>query len=218
MGPRLPRVGGLVDAVADREVRTRQAFAAADVQDVGIRRRDDDPADRAGRLVVEDRLPRAAGVGRLPDAAVDHADVERVRLAGMACRRLGAPGPVRADVPPLHVGEEGRCDRWRLLRRERDDQGSGGNERQQQETQDSAADHAGCYDVAGAGSKAPRDNEPPGNGRTEDQELRKSEGLDLFISWSSDLLLERASTAAIRIRTRTAPRSGSAAAFRAATG
>ena len=36
MRPRLARVGRLVDAVADREVGPRQAFAAADVDDVRI--------------------------------------------------------------------------------------------------------------------------------------------------------------------------------------
>ena len=48
-----------------------QAFAAADVDDVRIGRRDGDRADRLRRLVVEDRVPRAAVVVDLPDAAVD---------------------------------------------------------------------------------------------------------------------------------------------------
>ena len=73
MRPRLAGVGRLVDAVAGREVRPMEPFAAADVDDVGVRWRDRDGADRPGRLVVEDRLPGAAGVGRLPDAAVDRA-------------------------------------------------------------------------------------------------------------------------------------------------
>src|SRR6185503_463532 len=36
--PRLARVGRLVDAVAGREVRTLQPFAAADINDVGVGR------------------------------------------------------------------------------------------------------------------------------------------------------------------------------------
>jgi hypothetical protein len=44
----------LVDAVADGQVGPRQAFAAADVDDVRIGRRHGDPADRAGWLIVED--------------------------------------------------------------------------------------------------------------------------------------------------------------------
>ena len=71
----------------------------------GIGRRDGDRADRAGRLVVEDRRPGAAVVGRLPDAAVDDADVERVRLAGDAVERLGPAGAVRPDVAPAQLGE-----------------------------------------------------------------------------------------------------------------
>src|SRR5262249_18550890 len=66
----------LVDAVAYRKVRPGQAFAAADVQNVRIGWRHDNPANRAGWLIVEDRLPRPAGVGRLPDTAVHHPDIE----------------------------------------------------------------------------------------------------------------------------------------------
>src|SRR5205823_3427662 len=49
--PRRAGVGGLVDAVAGGEVGALQPFAAADVEDVRIRRRDGDRADRAGRLL-----------------------------------------------------------------------------------------------------------------------------------------------------------------------
>ena len=96
----LPRVGGFVDAVADGEIGPLQAFAAADVDDVGIGRRDGERADGAGRLIVEDRLPGAAVVGGLPDAAVVDADVEDVGLAGHAGRPDGAAAAERADHPP----------------------------------------------------------------------------------------------------------------------
>ena len=115
--PRPAGVGRLVDAVAGREVGTMEAFPAADVDDVGVGRRDGDGADRPGRLVVEDRLPDAAGVGRLPDAAVHCRHIEGVRMAAMSRRR---PRPARAvwtDVAPPHLGEESRVDLCRLLRR-----------------------------------------------------------------------------------------------------
>ncbi len=131
MRPRLAGVGGLVDAVADRQVRPRQPFAGGDVEDVGIRRRDGDPADRSGRLVVEDRLPRPAGVGRLPDAAVAHAHVEGVRLAGMPGRGLRAARAVRADVAPAHLGEEAGGHRRFLLRGRGDGEAADGYQHQQ---------------------------------------------------------------------------------------
>ena len=56
MRPCLAGIGGPVDAVADGEVRARQALAAPDIQDVRIGGRDGNPPDRSGRLVVEDRL------------------------------------------------------------------------------------------------------------------------------------------------------------------
>ena len=104
--PRRAGVGRLVDAVADREVRARQPFAAADVEDVGIRRRNRHPANRSGRLVVEDRLPGAAGVVGLPDAAVHHAYIEGEGLTPMSRRRLRPPRAKRPDVAPLHFSEE----------------------------------------------------------------------------------------------------------------
>ena len=105
MLPRASGVGGLVDPVADRQIGTDDARAGADVDDVGVRRRDGDRADRAGRLVVEQRHPVGAVVGRSPDAAVVEAGVEHVRLAGDAGQRAGASGASRADVAPAHLAE-----------------------------------------------------------------------------------------------------------------
>ena len=104
--PALAAVAGAIDAVAGGEVGALQALAAADVDDVGVRRRDGDGADRAARLVVEDRRPDAAGVVGPPDAAVVHADVEDVRLAGDADRGDGASAAERADAPPAQLLEK----------------------------------------------------------------------------------------------------------------
>src|SRR6187431_1752127 len=95
-----------------------QAFAAADVNDVWVGGRDRDDADRTGRLVVEDRVPRAARVGRLPDAAVDLRHVEREWPERMPGRRHGAARTVRADGAPLELREEGGVDRRFFLRRQ----------------------------------------------------------------------------------------------------
>ena len=109
--PRPAAVPRAVDPVARREVGPLHPLAAADVDHVGVRRRDRDGPDRARRLVVEDRLPRAAVVGRLPDAAVDDADVEEPGPAGDAGRRLRAAGAERADAAPAHLAEEGGVER-----------------------------------------------------------------------------------------------------------
>src|SRR6185503_16475078 len=61
---------------------------------------------RAGRLVVEDRIPRPAVVGGFPDAAVDETRVEDVRLAGHAGDRFGAAAAQRADAAPAHLAEQ----------------------------------------------------------------------------------------------------------------
>ena len=116
-GPRPSRIGGLVDAITRREVGPVQTLAAAHVDDVRIGRRNRDGADGSCGLVIEDRHPRAPGVGRLPDAAIDRRHVEGVWLTPVPGDGHGPACAVRADVAPLHVGEERRTDARRLLGR-----------------------------------------------------------------------------------------------------
>src|SRR5271165_4930928 len=78
-----------------------QAFAAAHINDVGIRRGYRDGADRLGRLVVEDRGPDAAVVVRFPDAAVDLSHVEDVGLAWYTNCGTGPAPAERADHAPV---------------------------------------------------------------------------------------------------------------------
>ena len=67
--PRLAGVGRLVDAVARSKDPDGAALAAADVDDVLASEGAMAIADRTCGLLVEDRNPDAAGVGRLPHAA-----------------------------------------------------------------------------------------------------------------------------------------------------
>src|SRR6185503_14987779 len=95
--PCLAAVGGLVDAVARREVGADDARARPHVDDVRVRGRDRNGADRPGRLIVEDGGPRRAVVSRAPDAAVIEAGVKHVWLAWYARERAGAARPDGAD-------------------------------------------------------------------------------------------------------------------------
>src|SRR5690349_11170271 len=103
MRPRLSRVGRLVDSVAHGEIGARESFAGADVQHVGVGRGDRERSNRSGRLIVENRLPGATGIGRLPDAAVADAYIEGVRLAWMPDSRLRPAAAEWPDRAPLHV-------------------------------------------------------------------------------------------------------------------
>jgi hypothetical protein len=111
VGPGPPAVPRAVDPVAGREVGPLHALPAADVDDVGVGGGDGDRADRAGGLVVEDRLPRPAVVGRLPDAAVHDADVEEAGPPGDARGGLRAAAAEGADRPPAQLGEEAWLER-----------------------------------------------------------------------------------------------------------
>ena len=110
MLPGLARVGGFVDAVADGEIGAAQAFSAADVDDIWIRGRDGEGSDGAGglsviRLIIEDGIPGAAGVGRLPDSAVVGRHVEDVGLGGNAGDGDGASAAKGADGAPAEILE-----------------------------------------------------------------------------------------------------------------
>ena len=100
-----PAVGRLVHAVALGDVRAHVGLAGADVDHARIRRREREGADRADRLPVEDRLPGAAGVGRLPDAAVHAAEVEVQRLGRHAGDGEHAAAAERPDEAPVQVAE-----------------------------------------------------------------------------------------------------------------
>src|SRR5262249_44202474 len=67
--PRLPGLGRLVDAVADRDVAADPCLAGPGPDDVGIGRRDREGANRLHRLRVEYVLPVHAAVGGFGDAS-----------------------------------------------------------------------------------------------------------------------------------------------------
>src|SRR4029079_7884855 len=106
MRPGLPGVHRLVDAIADGEVRPSKHHDAANIQHIRVRWRDDERADRSGRLTVKDWSPGASGISGFPDAAIADANVKGVRLAGMSCSRLGPSGAQRTNVAPPHFGEQ----------------------------------------------------------------------------------------------------------------
>src|SRR5271163_1511849 len=80
-----------------------QSLATANVNNVRVGRGDGDRADRLRRLVVEDRIPGAAVVVRLPDSSVDLSNIENVRLAGDSAGSARAPAAQRADHAPVQV-------------------------------------------------------------------------------------------------------------------
>ena len=148
MPPRLPAVGGLVHAVAERDRVADVRLAGPDVDHLGIGRVDRHVADRLHRLLVEQRCPTRASVGRLPHAARRGCDVDGARIAGDAFdvahapRHVGGPDiPVR-QASERRVRERGRggarahgrlrsCRR-RGLRRD-DDRDDGHGQRQKSE-------------------------------------------------------------------------------------
>ena len=106
--PRPTGVRRPVDAVANREVGPAET-RASHVNNVRIRRRDRHRADRAGRLIVEERRPRR------PESVARHTpplspDVEDVRLARPATRQAPARGrPVTANIAQCGASDQSGC-------------------------------------------------------------------------------------------------------------
>ena len=104
--PGLARVRGFVNPVADRKVRPLQSFPAAGVNNVGVRGRHGQSADRAGGLIIEDGIPCVAKIVGLPDAAIHGRHVENSGLARHAGDRHCAAAAERSDAAPAHLGEK----------------------------------------------------------------------------------------------------------------
>jgi hypothetical protein len=101
MRPRLPRVARFVDAIAWHDVAADARLAHADEDDVRIGFGNRHGADRgAVDLAVGDRRPVVAGIGGLPQAAADGAEVGLARASLDAGHRDRAAAAIGADAPP----------------------------------------------------------------------------------------------------------------------
>src|SRR5260370_37397902 len=124
MLPRLAGVGGFVDAITGREIRALETFAAPDIKNIGVGWRDGNRADRAGRLVVENGIPRVAGVGCLPNASVHCSHIEDIRLVRGAGDGDGAAAAERPDAAPAHLAIKFLTVLLRALRKTQRERGN----------------------------------------------------------------------------------------------
>jgi len=108
--PGFAAVGRFVDAIADTQVGPLQALAAADVNHIGVRRRDGERADGAGRLIVKDGGPYPAVIRGLPYSAVIDADEKDVGFAGDGRRRRRCARPDAANAAPAEPGVDASID------------------------------------------------------------------------------------------------------------
>jgi hypothetical protein len=99
MGPALAAIHRLENAIAGAEIGTVQAFACADIDHIGMRRRHGDIAYRTSGCRIEDRAPGAAVIIGLPDPAIVDAHEEDIRLAGNPDGAHGTAGAKRPDKP-----------------------------------------------------------------------------------------------------------------------
>src|SRR5205823_4944645 len=104
--PGLAGIERLVYAVAIGDVAARAGLAGADIDDVVIRVGDRDRSYRGDLLLVEDRLPGAAGVGALPDPTGHRTEIPGRRIPRHAAHRHHPAAAKRTDLAPFHAAEE----------------------------------------------------------------------------------------------------------------
>src|SRR5438105_3382264 len=79
-----------------------QSFTTAGVNDVWIRWRDRNRANRRRRLIIENRLPRPTVIDRFKNAAVHRRHIKDIRLRWNSCDRARPPAAVRSNVSPAN--------------------------------------------------------------------------------------------------------------------
>src|SRR5881394_1629842 len=83
-----------------------QSFAAADIDNVRVRNRNRDRANRSSGLIVKDRLPRPAVIGRFENAAIDLRKIKNIWLRRHTADGADASAAKRPNVSPAeHAGK-----------------------------------------------------------------------------------------------------------------
>jgi len=107
--PGFAGVAGFVDAVADFDVAANVGLAGTGVDDIRIGRRDGQRTERRSRLIVGNRLPVNAAVGRFPYSAGGSGGVASKRIARHAGNATNTPARRRPDGAKLQALE------WRRI-------------------------------------------------------------------------------------------------------
>ena len=104
--PGLAAIDRLVHAIPEGNVAANARFARAHVDDVRVRRRHRNAANRRNRLLVKQRHPVHAAISGLPHSARHSAKIIRCRIAWDACDRQHPATPERADLAVFHPLEQ----------------------------------------------------------------------------------------------------------------
>ena len=117
--PGLARIDRFVNADSVSGVAANGRFTGAGVNDIVIRRRDRDCANRRNIFLVEKRRPILATVHCFPNAAGNSAEIIGVRFPRNAFNRERATAAERSDLAPLHPAEQFLidCAGWSRFRR-----------------------------------------------------------------------------------------------------
>jgi hypothetical protein len=94
-------VGRFINAVAERETGTNVALAGSRINRLRIGGSHGQRPDRCYRLSIENRSPHRSGIGRLPNSAIDRAEIKGGGIARHAGHGHRASTAERADQAPF---------------------------------------------------------------------------------------------------------------------
>ena len=104
--PAFPTISRSIHPIAGGEVRSNVGFPRAHVNNSWIGGSDSNRADRSNGLMIEDGRPGHSGVRGFPDAAIDRAEIKRIRIPGDPGSSNGAASSKRTDEAPLEPAEK----------------------------------------------------------------------------------------------------------------
>src|ERR1700684_3782325 len=88
-----------------RNIAANASLARAHVDDVRIKLRNGNAANRRCSFLIEDRRPAHPAIGGLPHSAAGCAELICCRIAGNSAPLQGTPAAKRSDEPILHALE-----------------------------------------------------------------------------------------------------------------
>ncbi len=107
--PRLAGIRRFEHADSIRVLAADVRLTGSDINNIRVRRRHRDRADRANRnAFIRDREPSVSRVLRFPHTAADGAHIERIRLIRMACDAIGSTATQRSHVAPCQARQHTR--------------------------------------------------------------------------------------------------------------
>src|SRR5271156_1952882 len=101
MDPCSAAINRFIYTIAGGEVGTNVGLAGSGINGFGVGRRNGERANRGDGLAIKNGRPNHTGIGRLPDAAANRAEIKGGRIAGHSGYGYYSSATEGPNQPPL---------------------------------------------------------------------------------------------------------------------